>query len=218
MKLFIYCAGGFGLEIIDLARRINRISNTWDQIGFIDDIRKENEYYGVSLYSFDEVLSKFDGSTFEVVVANGEPFIRRDLFNKLITNQIQLATLIDETAIVSETAKIGKGVIIPAKCFVSSCAIIEDNVTMNIDSLVGHEAIVSKNCVISPSANIAGKCFIGENTYVGMGAQIKQGTKIGAGAIIGMGSIVYNDISDNVVALGNPARPMKKNTSERVFS
>jgi len=37
VKLFIYCAGGFGKEIMDVARRINNLENRWDEIYFIDD-------------------------------------------------------------------------------------------------------------------------------------------------------------------------------------
>ena len=40
MKLFIYCSGGFGKEIMDMARRINRIESKWEEICFIDDIRQ----------------------------------------------------------------------------------------------------------------------------------------------------------------------------------
>ena len=40
---------------------------------------------------------------------------------------------------------------------------------------------------------------------------------IGEGVIVGMGSVVFNDLPDNVVALGNPARPMRPNLEQRVF-
>ena len=50
-----------------------------------------------------------------------------------------------------------------------------------------------------------------------MGAQIKQGVKIGSNTIIGMGSVVYNDIPNNVIALGNPARVSRKNINNKVF-
>ena len=50
-----------------------------------------------------------------------------------------------------------------------------------------------------------------------MGVQIKEGISIGSNTIIGMGSVVYNDIPDNMIAIGNPARPIKKNLSKRVF-
>ena len=44
-----------------------------------------------------------------------------------------------------------------------------------------------------------------------------QGISIGNDTIVGMASVVHRDIPDNVIALGNPARPMKNNDDHRVF-
>ncbi len=216
MKLYIYCAGGFGLEAMDLARRVNDVAHQWDAISFIDDVRLEKEVYGASLFSFEEVINS--SGEYEVAIANGEPFVRKTIYDKLNNNRVKMATLLDSSAIVSKSATIGDGVTIPAFCFVSSLAKIENNVTLNAGTMIGHEAVISENCVISSAVNVAGNCFIGKNTYIGMGCQIKQGTRIGEGAIIGMGSVVHNDIPDGVIALGNPARPMKNNSDHRVFN
>jgi len=216
MKLYIYCAGGFGFEVFDLAKRVNEVTKQWEAIAFIDDVRMEKEVYGASILKFEDVI--YSPGEFEVAIANGEPFVRKAIYDKLISNSVKMATLIDSTAIVSKSATIGDGVTIPAFCFVSSLAKIENNVTLNAGTLIGHEAVVSENCVISSAVNVAGNCFVGKNTYIGMGSQIKQGTRIGEGAIIGMGSVVFSDIPDGVIALGNPARPMKNNTDHRVFN
>lgn len=216
MKLYIYCAGGFGLETMDLAKRINEVTQQWEAISFIDDVLLEKEVYGASIYKFEDVINS--SGEYEVAIANGEPFVRKTIYDRLNNNRVKMATLLDSSAIVSKSATIGDGVTIPAFCFVSSLAKIENNVTLNAGTMIGHEAVISENCVISSAVNVAGNCFIGKNTYIGMGCQIKQGTRIGEGAIIGMGSVVHNDIPDGVIALGNPARPMKNNSDHRVFN
>lgn len=71
--------------------------------------------------------------------------------------------------------------------------------------------------MISGLVNIGGGCKVGNGAYIGMGSQLKEGTNIGKSTIIGMGSIVYNDIPEGVTALGNPCRPMQKNTAGYVF-
>lgn len=219
MKLFIYCAGGFGNETVDLAKRINAITNSWDEICFIDDdLNKGPELYGLKVFTFDKVISAYEVDSFEVSIANGEPFIREDIYRRLINAGVKMTNLIDSTAIISPSVRLGASVILPSRCFVSSSAIIDDNVALNTNSLIGHDVRVGRNSVISSAVNIAGNCVIGENVYIGMGAQIKQGVTIGSGSIIGMGSIVYNDIPDNVVVLGNPARIVKKNEDKRVFN
>ena len=52
--------------------------------------------------------------------------------------------------------------------------------------------------------------YIGENAWIGAGAVILPGVHIGKNTIIGAGSIVTKDIPDNVVAVGNPCRVLRK--------
>ena len=217
MKLFIYCAGGFGREIFDTAKRINKSNNKWDEICFIDDVRLENEFYNTKLFTFDTVLEKFDLNSFEVVIANGEPVVRKAIYDKLKSSNIKLATLVDNSAIVSDTAQIGEGVIVTSYCSISSSAVVGNNVAINTKAIVGHDVRLGEHAVISSLVNIGGATPVGENSYIGMGVQIKEGLTIGKDVIVGMGSVVYNDIPDEVIALGNPARPMRRNIDKRVF-
>lgn len=217
MILFIYCAGGFGKEVMDMARRINKKEQRWEDIFFIDDVIKEDEHYGSRKYTFEQVIKSFSFDTFEISIASGEPFARKTLYDKVKSYNIKLATIIDETAIVSDSANIGEGVIIPAYSFVSSLAKIGNNATLYVNTIVGHEVIISENCVITSGVIIAGGVIIGENTYIGIGATIRERITVGKGVIIGMGAVVYNDIQDELIVLGNPARPMKRNIDEKVF-
>ena len=41
MILGIYCAGGFGKEVFDIASRQNVISQEWEKIIFIDDFASD---------------------------------------------------------------------------------------------------------------------------------------------------------------------------------
>lgn len=52
--------------------------------------------------------------------------------------------------------------------------------------------------------------YIGENTWIGAGAVIVPGVHIGKNVVIGAGSVVTKDIPDNVVAVGNPCRVLRK--------
>lgn len=55
---------------------------------------------------------------------------------------------------------------------------------------------------------------IGNNVWIGSGAQILPGVTIGDNSVIGAGSVVTKDIPANVVAVGNPCRPMRKITKQ----
>ncbi|MGV9347071.1 sugar O-acetyltransferase [Streptomyces spiralis] len=50
---------------------------------------------------------------------------------------------------------------------------------------------------------------IGDNVWIGGGAIVLPGVTIGDNSVIGAGAVVTKDIPANVVAVGNPARPVR---------
>lgn len=57
---------------------------------------------------------------------------------------------------------------------------------------------------------------IGEDCWIGMGVCILPGITIGDRVIIGAGSVVVDDIPSDVIAVGNPCRPVKTRTGEKI--
>jgi len=202
---------------MDVARRLNERHACWEGIAFLDDRVATPEFYGAEVFSPSGAIQRFGNARLEAVIATGEPHVRKTLREKLEAVNIRLATVIDDTTVVSPSSEISPGAIILPGCYVSSCATLGSNVAIVAGSLIGHDTVVGDDVVISGHVNIGGCCRIGNQSYVGMGAQIKEQTKIGSNSIIGMGSVVYKDIPDDVVALGNPCRPMRPNTEKRVF-
>lgn len=214
MNLLIYGCGGFGREVASLARRSNRTQNRWERIAFIDDAAEES----ADVYRLERALRELGSDAMEVVIANGEPFVRRTLLEKLDSSRVRLGSLIDEAAVVSESASIGAGAVIFPGCYISARARLGRNVAMIAGALLGHDTVLGDNSVLSGHVNIGGGCAIGDNSYLGMGVQVREMTRIGAGAIVGMGSIVFADIPDEVIALGNPCRVLRPNTEKRIFT
>ena len=56
--------------------------------------------------------------------------------------------------------------------------------------------------------------IIGKNVFIGMNSIILMGSNIGDNVIIGAGSVVTKNIPDDSVAVGNPAKVIRKNISE----
>lgn len=54
--------------------------------------------------------------------------------------------------------------------------------------------------------NRFGAIRIGNNCFIGVNAIIMPGITIGSGSIVGAGSVVTNDVPQNSVVAGNPAR------------
>jgi len=203
---------------MDLARRLNRSHARWTQIAYLDDMGEKTSFYGADIFRIEAACEHFDTNQMEAVIATGEPTVRKELLENLNLSGIQLATLVDDSAVISETAKIGAGAIIFPGCFVSSRATIGRNVAIIAGSTIGHDTAFGENCVVSGQVNIGGGCSIGSESYIGMGTQIKERTRVGKSVIVGMGSVVFSDIPNEIIALGNPCRPIRPNLNKKIFS
>jgi sugar O-acyltransferase (sialic acid O-acetyltransferase NeuD family) len=218
MNLGIYCAGGFGKEVYDVAIRQNNIEKRWKKIFFIDDnLENCTICYLSYVFTLSHLIDKSNLNDIEVVIATGEPIVRIKLKEKLKHYNIKLGKVIDPSAVVSPTATLCDGVIVTSDCIIASSAYVGENVAINVKSIVGHDIILSNDVVVSSMVNIGGACKIGAGTYLGMGCMIKEGLEIGEEVIIGMGSAVHHNIPNRMIALGNPARPMKENIEKKVF-
>ena len=216
--LGIYGSGGFGREVYDIALRVNQINKSWTKIIFIEDIGEAKiNINNVEMMSFEQMSNFYNIKNIEIIIAVGEPFLREKLFKKVLKNNYELTNLIDPSVIISPYCKMGKGIIVCSGCIIACNAQIDDNVCINVNTIVGHDIHISENCSISSNVNIGGASFIGKRTFIGIGAMIKQGLKIGKDSIISMSSVVFHNIKDSVIAVGNPARIVKNNIEKKVF-
>lgn len=214
--LGIYGAGGLGREVLELAKIINHKEKRWDRIIFIVDGATQKEVHGIQVFDYNDAKKKY-GAFLEAAIGIGEPAVREKKFVQLKTDGIMMPALIHPSVYIPDTTSVGKGVVIQYGCFISCDVTIKNFVYIQPQCNIGHDAVLSEGCMISGFGNIAGTVNIGSYTYVGMSAAIREGVSVGNNSIIGMGSVVYKDVPDEMVAMGNPARPMSKNTDRMVF-
>jgi serine acetyltransferase len=77
-------------------------------------------------------------------------------------------------------------------------------------------AIIGENCKIEQNVTIGGRSgitvlpVIGDNVMIGAGALVLGPVKIGDNVQIGAGAVVVNDIPENCVVTGIPAKIIKR--------
>ncbi len=92
----------------------------------------------------------------------------------------------------------------------------------DIDVYIGEHVMIAPNVTITPTGHPVdpelrkpGTQFsipvrIGNDVWIGSNVVILPGVNIGDNSVIGAGSVVTHDIPENVVAVGNPCRVLRK--------
>ncbi|MEO6452906.1 MAG: sugar O-acetyltransferase [Ginsengibacter sp.] len=78
----------------------------------------------------------------------------------------------------------------------------------NVQIYTAHHPILASERIKGPE--LASPVAIGDNVWIGGGSIICASVTIGDNTTIGAGSVVVKNIPANVVAVGNPCRPIKK--------
>ena len=215
MILGIYGSGGTGREVYDMAVRRNAVSALWNEIVFIDDFRGEGLWYGTRSLRFETLQQ--ENTPFQCIVAIGEPMDREMMYNKLMAAGISLATLVDPTALISPTAKIGAGTILCEFSTIRADVQIGCNCLIQPYCCIGHNIHVGDHSIISAFSAPGGWSAYGKRVFVGMHASIRDKITIGDDVIIGMGAAVFQDVPAGATVVGNPARITRGNAGHNVF-
>lgn len=217
MLLAIYGAHGLAREVYIIARKINQIDHRWSEYCFIDDINEITAVNGVQVYKFSELIKDRKKSDIEVVIAVGEPSVRDFMYYKVKDAGIGLATLIHPGVYIDETTKIGEGVVIAEGVTITANVEIGDNTYIQPHAVIGHDIKIGRHAVIGSNCQIGGGDCIGERVFMGFLSGTTDHISIGNDSIISAGAIVFKELPEGVIAVGNPARIMKKNETKRVF-
>lgn len=84
-----------------------------------------------------------------------------------------------------------------------------DNVFLgpNVQIYAAHHPVIASERIKGPE--LASPITIGNNVWIGGGSIILAGVTIGDNTTIGAGSVVTKDIPANVLAVGNPCKPIR---------
>lgn len=215
-RLAIYGCGGFGRELLPIARSG---SLNYKDIIFISDDDREigTVVNGVDVISFDDLIS-LSHSDRQVVVAVGSPQGRKTLVQKCEKAGLRFGSLTASTHKSFETAVVGSGAVF---CDFSICNVntnVGNHFQCNIYSYIGHDCVIGDFVTFAPKVACNGRVVIEDDVYVGAGALLREGSpgkplRVGRGAVIGMGAVVTKDVPAGFTVVGNPARPLVKNAT-----
>lgn len=96
------------------------------------------------------------------------------------------------------------------ECATIDKTIIKSNVKIDDLVQIGHNTTIGASTLIMAGSIICGGAEIGRSCWIAPNTSVKEKVKVHDNAYVGLGSVVINDIPANTVAVGNPARELRK--------
>ena len=128
-----------------------------------------------------------------------------------------LPARIEPGAILRDGVEIRKNAVVMMGAILNIGAVVGEGSMIDMGAILGGRAIVGKNCHVGAGAVLAGvieppsatPVTVGDGVLVGANAVVLEGVRIGAGAVVAAGAVVTQDVPENAVVAGAPARIIK---------
>lgn len=207
-KIIVLGAGGYAEQLLWVVSRIE----SKEIVGFLDEtISEDKKISGIpvksSLERFGNVL---DYKDIRLICAVGNIDLREKWVSRY-KDDFNFTSIIDPTAIIADDVHIGNNVIILGQTVLSSKAHVADHTNINWFCLITHHTIIGRFTNISSGVRLTGHASIGDYCDIGTNVTIIPYKKVGNHSIIGAGAVIINDIPEYSVAVGIPAKVIKKN-------
>ena len=205
-EIYIVGAGTYGEVMCELAEMLG-----YTVKGFYDETEKKIDTLVMGVKVIDKFSNlennEINGKNFIVAIGNNEA--RYNIMTEINQHRSITPTLIHPSAIISPSAKIGKGVYIQANAYIWTKVKIDDFCIISPNVVICHHTSIGKACLISNVSGVGASIRIKDKVFVGMGATIVTGLDvIGENSVIGAGAVVLKNLPPNSRVAGVPAKQL----------
>jgi sugar O-acyltransferase (sialic acid O-acetyltransferase NeuD family) len=203
-KVMIFGTGGHAVSAASLAEQCG-----FSVCCFVSLQETFGEINGKQIRSIHSFPSK---SRIAVVIAVGDNFLRENLAEELNmlakrkSIEITFPNLIHPTCHIGSHTKFGQGNQLFPGANLGAHSRIEDFVILNHLSSLDHESCMDSFASLAPGAVTGGRVKIGRRSALLINSAISNGISIGSDVVIAANSFVKEDVIDNSLVAGSPAK------------
>jgi len=206
--LILLGACGNTSDALDVVDAINRVCESWQCLGVLDDAHPAGDNYReMELLGPLREAHAYPDACFLNAIGSDRSFRNREqLIQEIGLPPERYATLIHPAASVSRRAALGRGVLVNYGVSIAGGVQIGDHVLIGPGCIIGHDACIGDHTVLAPGAVVSGSVHIESAAYIGARSVIRQNQTIGRQALVGMGAVVTKDVAAGSTVIGCPAK------------
>jgi len=198
-NLIIVGAGGHTRPVIDIAVLLG-----YNIVGIIDTnySGEPEKIMDIEVIGGLDILKEYHPDQADVFVAIGDNAKRKETTEEVIEQGFAIPNMVHPSAIISNSAQFGGGILINAGAIINAMSEIGNGVILNTGAIIDHECKIGAFVHLAPGTALAGRVQVGEGSFVGIGSSVIDKIKIGSHVMVGAGSVIIRDLADDERVVG----------------
>jgi sugar O-acyltransferase (sialic acid O-acetyltransferase NeuD family) len=166
----------------------------------------------VALEQLREAFPPDDHLAFVAISSQQLNRLRERLFTQVKSLGYSCASYVSSRAFVWRNVTIGENCMIFEHNVLQHFVKVGDNCVLWSGNHVGHRTKIGDHVFISSHVVISGFCQIGDHCFLGVNSAFGDGLTVGHDCVVGAGAVVVRDAEPRRVYVGNPAKPLDKDS------
>jgi len=176
-----------------------------------------DSYCGLPVVPLDELADAYPAAATRVFVAVALVQlnrVRRRLYRAVKAAGFDCVSYVSSHAVVTPNVKIGENSFVQEHAALQYGARVGDNVFVGSGTCLGYRSVVEDDCYAGPHVTVGDFCRVGRASFLGANSCVADGRLVAEDCIIGAGAVILKDTAARQVYLGNPARPLGRDSFE----
>ena len=176
---------------------------------------KRDNLFGLPVVHFEEVEHLYppaEHKAFAAISYTQLNRVRARLYQAVKQKGYDCVSYVSSRAFVWRNVEIGENCFILENNVIQYAVKVGNNVVLWSGNHIGHQSVIKDNCFISSHVVVSGYCEVGENCFLGVNSSVANNLRIAKDCLIGMGAVVHKDTEERKVYVGNPAKPLPRDT------
>ncbi|MFN4213487.1 acetyltransferase [Exiguobacterium sp.] len=211
--IVLFGAGGHTKVLIDIIEKMGR----HQIIGIYDD---RSELFGTNYFGYPVIGPiRSNYAVKRGIIGIGDNDSRAAVSRAILQQspEFKFIRAIHPSASIGRDVTIEAGTVVMAGAVINPGTTIGSHCIVNTMASVDHDCRVDEFASVGPGSHLGGNVHVKARSFVGIGATVIHQITIGSDSVIGAGATVLHDISNNVIAIGSPAKPMRTREANEKF-